>query len=70
MAKKKTVSSKFEDTASLLLQELASVKEFLDGIPDDREWTSAQLELLEDIRWECLRLSENAEDCIRTFEGK
>ena len=54
----------------LLVREMELAKNKLALLPDDQEWTLEELETLEDLRWAALRLAEEAEATIKTFDGR
>ena len=53
-----------------LTEEMEEMCHFISDLPEFQEWTLQQLESLEDLRHFALRLADEAEAVMKTFEGK
>jgi hypothetical protein len=51
-----------------LSEEMEAAADAVDALPEDREYTQAQLSVLEDLRGAGLKLARTAEAAIETFE--
>ena len=60
----------FDGNFVQLAREMDDATRSLESMPDDQEWTVDQIEDMEEVRWRALRLSEEVEATIKTFEGR
>lgn len=62
--------NKMFNSFSELVKEMNAARILIDAIPEDHEFTNEEIDCLDDVRMQSMRLETASKDCLDEFSGK